>query len=443
LQQVGFNGNTAPTPLNYATVEARAIVQPRGIIQSFSEFNNSQNIINISHSNIAEMLQVNRDILAMFPQQVGFPAGFTSPRIYQIALKQNVKPYPNLEALEYYSLNSSYLTLQEDQVVFGKDAYVTQLDMFNTFFVDGLDREQDEGTYTIANDYIKGIYVDSYINFDLVHDGDEDCNARYDENEDNYADYVAAKGLFQEEPGVSAWRVNETYCPEYYGYNIDYSRIDTSKPAFSLNSDNTICSSCLDSYPNRIYASQQSFQEEISDAYRIIRINDYVDLDASSGRIVDLFKNKDKMYAITPKALFFIPTSPQRLTTNEDNIYVGSADILSIPPARLTTSESGYGGSTDKFSVCTTEFGTVFVDDTSRRVFMLAGQLEEISNKGLSNYFDNYLNFTLQDRLKSAGFAPMPLSTVSGIGNSITYDPKFRRIIISHKDFEPIGNIQQ
>lgn len=149
------------------------------------------------------------------------------------------------------------------------------------------------------------------------------------------------------------------------------------------------------------------------------------------------------MYSITPKSLFFIPTSPQRLTTNEDNIFVGAADVLAIPPARLTTSQSGYGGTTDKFSICTMEFGTVFVDDTSRRVFMLSDQLEELSNKGLSNFFDNNLGFTLQDELKKAGFSTLPLSTVNGIGNNITFDPKFRRIIISHKDYKPIGNIQQ
>ena len=97
----------------------------------------------------------------------------------------------------------------------------------------------------------------------------------------------------------------------------------------------------------------------MSDNYRIIKTNSYTDLDGSSGPLVELFTDKDQLYALTTQSAWMLPIRPQTLQTNESSIYVGTGDVLSVPPRRLATPDFAYGGTQHKQSVVSTEFGTV------------------------------------------------------------------------------------
>lgn len=184
----------------------------------------------------------------------------------------------------------------------------------------------------------------------------------------------------------------------------------------------------------------------MSDLYRVIKPNSYRDLPGSSGSITDLLVEKDKLYCRTPKGLWFLPTNPQRLTTNEDNIYVGTGDKLSIPPTRLASPEYGYGGSTYRWTKVSTEFGTVFIDDRSKKIFQLSDQLGELTSKGMSNFFQENLKLFLDDVMQESLGINYPIKSPiadQGIGFLITYDPQYRRIIVHKTDYEPVYPIQQ
>jgi len=175
--------------------------------------------------------------------------------------------------------------------------------------------------------------------------------------------------------------------------------------------------------------------------YRVFKTNSYRDLDGAWGPVTDIFTDKSQLYASTPKALWFIPTSPQRLTTNESNIYVGTGDILSIPPSLVSSTLQGYGGSTYQHTRIGTEFGNFLIDDRSRKIFHLADGLKEISAKGMSNFFEENLSLQLDKEVYSqtgTHYQKTYPHSVDGIGYQISYDPKFRRVIVSKKDYKPL-----
>ena len=175
--------------------------------------------------------------------------------------------------------------------------------------------------------------------------------------------------------------------------------------------------------------------------YRVFKTNSYRDLDGAWGSITDLFTDKSQLYCSTPKALWFIPTSPQRLTTNESNIYVGTGDILSVPPSLISSTLQGYGGSTYQHTRTSTEFGNFLIDDRSRKILHLADGLKEISAKGMSNFFEENLPLQLDKAVYSqtgVHYQKLYPHSHEGIGYQIAYDPKFRRVIVSKKDYKPL-----
>jgi len=189
--------------------------------------------------------------------------------------------------------------------------------------------------------------------------------------------------------------------------------------------------------------SEKSFQEETVDTYRVILTNSYNDLLGAHGKIVSLFVDKDELYALTDRAAWFIPTRPQRLTTNESNIYVGTGDVLSIPPRRLSSPSNAYGGTTQRNSVLSTEFGTIYADDVTGKVFHLSDGLREISSEGMLNFFEEELSLKLVEYLSSLGTTyPHIDATTSpySVGIQTTYDPRYKRIILHKRDFTPVSS---
>lgn len=194
---------TLLTPINYANIEAKVKLNPRTVLTNFIDFSNNQDVANFSSSNPFDYVEINKSIPAFSFAPTPFPfASATKPFI--VSLKQNVKPFPNLESLEYYSLNSSYIQPGEDNIVFGKDAYVTEFDVYNTYLIHDIDYTSNDSSKRLDSDYVRGIYIDSFINYDLVHSGNETDFARYDDQQNTFGPYNANKILFQTEPGVSA-----------------------------------------------------------------------------------------------------------------------------------------------------------------------------------------------------------------------------------------------
>lgn len=235
------------------------------------------------------------------------------------------------------------------------------------------------------------------------------------------------------------------YYKNLYLYNKDYSKSDTLKPYPSLEFNYQYCKDCAESFPQRIIYSETGNQEEKSDNYRIFYANNYRDLPAHTGPITNLFINFDDLYAHTALGLYKIITKPYQINTNQATLYVGTGEFFSVPPRQVISVDYGYAGSTQKFATKATEHGTVFVDNSTGKIFMLTDQLKEISLEGMRNWFEENLEITFNKQYKKQYGTEYSLKDQPGMPNGVgmltTFDPRHKRILITKIDYEAISTI--
>lgn len=225
---------------------------------------------------------------------------------------------------------------------------------------------------------------------------------------------------------------------QWWALNPDYSLEPTLNDLFPLSITHQWCDSCEGSKPNYLYYSDQSSAFDIADNYRVFRALNVNSIFPEDGSISKLYVNKDRLFAALRDSLVFLPVKPQTLSGDGTTVFTGTGGVLSAPPKKLVSSDIGYAGIQDKFSVVTTEFGTVLVDSVRGKVFLHDQQLTEISNQGLRNWFRDHSRFILSDFILD-----YPLehhyTNVNGFGYNAVYDPKYRRLLLHKKDYYPIS----
>jgi hypothetical protein len=387
--------------------------------------------------------------------------------------KRTIDPYRNLSGLTYMPIHNGYVKDEEDFEAFGGDSFVTRLNYFDNyrvkiqgdtpgilFFVSPiyaiLKSLEDEQIQFALADFIKGVWLDSEINYALRHGGTQDCNQILHENKEPWK-HLRDK-LYNVEPDsinpiTGDKRKNAKYeqkltpCEEYYAYNMDYSKTQKEKGGQALLYAFNYCSECLNSYPNRIRVSQRSYQEERRDNYRVFRAGDRNDLPGRSGAINALAIHRENLYALCNRDTYFIPINAQTLQTSETLMYLGTGERLSIPPRRLSNTDYPYSGCVHKQSVLQTEVGLFYIDYLSKRVLLMSEQgqyireagVVDLSDKGMKTFFQNNMEFELDRQFKKNLGRPYPFLDNTtyqfGLGFTAAYDPYFRRIILSKKDY--------
>lgn len=223
--------------------------------------------------------------------------------------------------------------------------------------------------------------------------------------------------------------------PEFLAFNKDYIKHSDVRALFSLPFNYNWCSDCGDQYPYRIVASEKSFQSEVSDRYRTFLANNFVDLNGDCGGIEDLVISNDNLIALTYNYPVFIPTKPQSLQTNETLTYVGTGEIFSIPPRKMSTTNYPHGGCRDWMGVITTEFGTFYADSEHGKVHTLGNPPNNIS-AGLNNWLETNLPFNVDTQWYELFGKRYPWRyPTNGIGIVSTYDPRHKRFIITKNDY--------
>ena len=114
--------------------------------------------------------------------------------------------------------------------------------------------------------------------------------------------------------------------------------------------------------------------------------------------------------------------------------FVGSGDIFKQYPEEIIQTEGGFGGTQSQYDALTTRYGYFFVDSKSRKVFLMKDSLSEISKLGMSTWFQDNLNFVLEEHL----FSPTCQldNPIEGMGFHSIYDPEFKRIILTKRDYK-------
>ncbi len=293
--------------------------------------------------------------------------------------------------------------------IYNGDAFISKVDITNISWVSVSSPFLAQNTLKYEFELIENLYTESTINANYRHGGTDECNDYHKENSST-KDFIINKTI---EVVDGKPRGRTSICPEFYGYNKDYSFVNKFNTYFPLGFTYNYCSDCLGLYQTRIAFSQKSFNEDLQDNYRVYLANNYVDIPSNTGEIVSMNYYNGKIVIRTTNSCYFLQPNPQQLQLSETTAYIGTGDFLSLPAQELNITDIGYAGQQDVLAEVVTEHGLVWVDGLRGKVYKLTDKLEEISRNGMYHWF--------KENLATEAI--------------LTYDPEFERLLLTSNGF--------
>ena len=260
----------------------------------------------------------------------------------------------------------------------------------------------------------------------------------YDINE--YRAYLTEK-LTLVDPERGDGRIYRGFAnTEWYDVNPDYTKINREKIFIHLPmtyDGRGTDGDYSEKYNNRLLYSQQSFQEEQTDNYRVFLVNNYKDFDGEHGVITGLFRLKNSIYIHTSEGLWFLPQNIQEKVTSELVTYIGTGEFLAIPPKKIEEGITNFGSQTD-FATIFVKGGVIFINQRVNKIYYFTGtEAVEISEKGMRNWFLNNLSLNIKSQLYNLSEYRWRINNPSiGCGVLSGYDPKLNRLLVTKKDYE-------
>ena len=226
---------------------------------------------------------------------------------------------------------------------------------------------------------------------------------------------------------------------EAYLLNPDYKRRNKQKTFNHLGLEYDCCTDCVEKFPHRWYWSEQAFQEELTDNFRIFLPNNYKDLEAETGRITDIYRISNNLYIHTEEGLWHCPQTFQERVTGDIISFIGTGEYFSIPPRKIVDDNNSSAGNRHKWARTKTKYGVLFPSWKEKKWYLFNGeQLQPISDNGNANYFKTNMDFLIEQQYYSANQSPYPYSNNPsnpiGVGFLSTYDTNKERLIITKKD---------
>lgn len=293
------------------------------------------------------------------------------------------------------------------------------------------------------SDRISNVYMESCVPFGLrsgltsgVSDFIDSPKA-YDEEE--FRNYLIEKlTVLDREQGSG--RLYKGYAgAEVYDMNKDYTRQNREKVFFHLPVEYDCCSDSNEHYPSRVWYSEQSFQEEKVDNYRVFLPNSYRDIEGEHGAITNLYRLGNSLYIHTREALWHLPQSLQERVTDEIVTFIGTGNFFSLPPKKVVDGRLGGGGSQHKWSTVKTRFGVFFINEIENKIYLHSSKIEELTKKGMRLWGENYITPFLSKQLLDNFNVEYPHTNNPanpfGIGYLATYDVAYERAIFTKRDY--------
>ncbi len=222
----------------------------------------------------------------------------------------------------------------------------------------------------------------------------------------------------------------------WLAYNNDYSRVNDLFQPGIISKDTANNNSDL---PTRIIRSDVESTTSNIDNFRRFLPNNAVDLYKNRGEIENLARVQDNLIIqLTNSATKTV--ARETLNTTDTTAFLGTADIFTIPVKDIIYTDIGYGGTNTMWANISTPYGLIYPDSEKGKVYMLGSQIEEISSNGLIKW--SLENFKLQlyeqliNRTSDISFPLLDnICNPKGIGFTACWDEKYRRYIVTKKDF--------
>lgn len=328
-----------------------------------------------------------------------------------------------LDAIEYVPLNY----VEEDDAYFGGDIFISPLVV--------RDSTLKPDPYSILYNITA---VESEINAVLRHSNkvnDPIHGTYYD------GDPTSLDDVIKYQRGPRDDNNELVYCfAEFFGYNDDYSTFIPIRKELPLPATYDYCNKCEIEYKFNYWVSEKSFNDELSDSYRVFKVNNMGSVPGDVGQITAVEEWNGRLYILTTRNILVQPVSPQTLSTNVDLVYLGTGQILSIPPVKLFQTPYAASGCEDWRSIVKTERGFYYASLTTGSIYAIqASSPSEISVNGISKWAKENLTFKLSHYLyEQTGhiiFKPSLLKMLSG------YNPLTKSVVFTKKDYLPIVKI--
>ena len=343
-------------------------------------------------------------------------------RIFSNLLKPSNYFYPpksHLDCLQNF-LQQQSTTVQD--IVIGKDLFGNA----ETIQVPGIN-------YSSAS--LKGLmYLYSYgIPYFICESG---VNVDY-----RYAKNNLEKDFYPHQTDLSYW-LQEKNVPiiwdNFYFYNKDYSKQNKEQIIQSYDINYNPDDNCKIQHPNRVIYSLQSSEIDDSD-YRdnllFFKGLNYYDFSLKNGKLISIDSIENEKVLVRFENGSQLYSAYQTLQTDQNNIIIDNGGLFKNRPQEYIITDEGYIGS-QHTDIINTPFGHVFLDAKRGNVFLLSpsgSNPQELSNKGLKNWFKENLPFTILKYFKNVDVD----NAYNGIGISLNYDNRFNRFFITKLDYEP------
>lgn len=292
------------------------------------------------------------------------------------------------------------------------------------------------------SDTLSDIWIESSVNMSLRKGGTSNVtdflNSPIDYGKSDINQYLLNK-LTVVDTERSSGRLYKGFAgAELYEINEDYKRKNKSKVFFPLGLEYDCCSECNEDFPTRYAYSQQSFQEELTDNYRVFLPNNYKDLDGETGPITNLFKIQNSLFIHTKEALWNIPKNYQERVTGQIVSFLGTGSYFEIPAQKIVDDENGNSaGTTHKWGAIKTQHGYFFPCEKQNCFYRFDGKgLEPITDNGIKN--EIYYKIPIQANIQNTDNPSNP----NGAGFIAGYDSKKERILFTKKDFTEINGVR-
>jgi hypothetical protein len=227
---------------------------------------------------------------------------------------------------------------------------------------------------------------------------------------------------------------------EIYELNPDYRRINKQKIFFHLGIEYDCCSECIEEFPQRIHFSEQAFQEELSDNYRVFLPNNYKDIEGEKGKMTNIYRLYNNIYIHTEEALWHLPQNYQERVTNDIVSFIGTGAYFDTPPRLIVDDEKSSAGTKHKWGAIKTKHGILFPNQAEKKWYLFDGKsLKALSDDGHSNWFKTNMLSLAANQYYNSNTRDYPFlnnpSNKYGEGFVSTYDTEKERFIVTRKDY--------
>ena len=302
---------------------------------------------------------------------------------------------------------------------------------FSTSKLDcSINNKQRNGFFYLFSTGIVNFFVESEINTELRYSGANPQDTWYPKLKNtNVWDWM-------EEQKISI-NLDNTYY-----YNFDYSKQNTEEALFPQAADFKPNTACKNTHPRRIIYSKQDNEEASADNWLVYPANNYYDVDSYLGSIIDIEALDTYKVLVRCENGSLVFNAYDTLQLAQTSVTVGTGGMFAQRPQTFAETDTGYAGSQSKYAINTSQYGTFFPEFKRGRVFHYSGQLEEISNNGMFDWFQENMKFKITSQIPNVNTD----NPFTGIGYNSIYDNRLNLWFLTKKDYKlknlkELGNI--